>query len=132
MVLVDTSIWIDYFKGKETAILLNDLIDNNDICINDLILAELIPSIEHRGEHDLKEMLFSITRIPLNTNWSSMIRMQIMNLRNGINNVGIPDLMIVQNAVDNELKIYSRAPLKTIVSKCSGSFNHMFSSYLLT
>ncbi|MDX9958379.1 MAG: hypothetical protein RBT68_08045 [Spirochaetia bacterium] len=24
-----------------------------------------------------------------------------------------------------------RAPLKTIVSKCSGSFNHMFSSYLL-
>lgn len=107
MVLVDTSIWIDYFKGKETAILLNDLIDNNDICINDLILAELIPSIEHRGEHDLKEMLFSITRIPLNTNWSSMIRMQIMNLRNGINNVGIPDLMIVQNAVDNELKIYS-------------------------
>lgn len=107
MVLVDTSIWIDYFKGKETAILLNDLIDNNDICINDLILAELIPSIEHRGEHDLKEMLFSITRIPLNTNWSSMIRMQILNLRNGINNVGIPDLMIVQNAVDNELKIYS-------------------------
>jgi predicted nucleic acid-binding protein len=103
MVLVDTSIWIDYFKGKDTAILLNDLIDNNVICINDLILAELIPSIEHRGEYDLKELLFSITRIPIKTNWSSMIRMQIMNLRNGINNVGIPDLMIVQNAIDNEL-----------------------------
>jgi hypothetical protein len=29
------------------------------------------------------------------------------------------------------INIIYRAPLKTIVSKCSGSFNHMFSSYLL-
>jgi len=57
MILVDTSIWIDYFKGLESSIPLLSLIETNNICINELILAELLPSIKMRKENELQTSL---------------------------------------------------------------------------
>lgn len=49
MTLVDTSVWIDYFKGAGDDGL-ERLIKADDICVNDVVLAELLPSVEKRGE----------------------------------------------------------------------------------
>lgn len=106
LVLVDTSIWIDFFRGNEFAWPLVELIEDGRIAINDLILAELIPSIEHRGERKLKELVLSIEKIGLQIDWGRIIRMQRKNLARGYNNVGIPDLMIAQNAIDHNLVVY--------------------------
>ncbi len=47
-VLVDTSVWIDYFRTGNQSAELDDLIDENVIVTNDLILAELcIGKINH-------------------------------------------------------------------------------------
>jgi len=107
MVLIDTSVWIDYFKGLETATQLNALIDSNQICINDLILAELVPSINHKKEQELKDLLYSVARISIEVNWNHIIEMQTVNLKNGINRVGIADLIIAQNALANDLEVYA-------------------------
>jgi predicted nucleic acid-binding protein len=107
IVLVDTSAWIDFFKGLESASVLLDLIDANRICINDLILAELLPSINHRKENNLKDLLNTITKIDLKINWHNIIGMQTLNLENGINNAGIADLIIVQNAIDNNIALFT-------------------------
>jgi predicted nucleic acid-binding protein len=107
MVLVDSSVWIEYFKGNESVLPLNELIDTNNVCINDLILAELIPSINHKKEEKLKDLLFSLTKNPIQINWNQIIQMQTINLRNGINKVGIADLIIAQNAIDNNLELYT-------------------------
>lgn len=40
MVLVDSSVWIEYCKGNSKTIALNALIDVNTVCLNDLILSE--------------------------------------------------------------------------------------------
>lgn len=47
LILVDSSVWIDYFRGSNHIKIhdFENLIDNNQICINDLILSELIPSL---------------------------------------------------------------------------------------
>ena len=45
MTLVDTSVWIDYFRNGITADMVDTLIKEDELCINDVILAELIPSI---------------------------------------------------------------------------------------
>lgn len=45
-VLVDTSVWIDYFRTGNKSAELDDLIDENVIVINDLILTELIPFLK--------------------------------------------------------------------------------------
>ena len=42
-VLVDTSVWIDYFRSGEKSEKLDFLIDENLVVINDLILTELLP-----------------------------------------------------------------------------------------
>lgn len=107
MILVDTSVWIDFFKGQERAIPVNKLIDLNNICINDLILAELVPSINQKKELDLIEILESVHRVPIEIDWNQIITMQTANFRNGINSVGIADLIIVQNAIQNDLEIFA-------------------------
>ncbi|MEQ8198930.1 MAG: PIN domain-containing protein [Clostridiaceae bacterium] len=107
MVLVDSSVWIEYFKGNEQTLPLNTLLDLNNICINDLILAELLPSINHKKENVLKELLLTITKIPLTINWNTIIYMQTQNIKNGINKIGIADLIIAQNVIDNDLELYT-------------------------
>ncbi|NQT58644.1 MAG: PIN domain-containing protein [Bacteroidetes bacterium] len=107
MVLVDSSVWIEYFKGNECTLPLNGLIDSNNICINDLILSELIPSINHRKEENLKELLLSVAKIPIEINWNYIITMQTLNLRNGIHKVGISDLIIAQNTIENDMELFA-------------------------
>ena len=107
MVLVDSSVWIAYFKGTIPAQFLHTLIDTNTICINDLILAELIPSIIHHKEFELKDLLLTITNIPLKEDWNEIIEMQTVNLKNGINKVGIADLLIAQHVKSNDLSLFS-------------------------
>ena len=126
MVLVDTSVWIDYFKGKEAARPLNELIDSNTICINDLILAELIPSINHKKEYELKELLESVYRVTVTIDWNSIIAMQTINLKNGINNAGISDLVIVQNAIENDLEIFAFDKHFKLMKELFGFKSYMF------
>jgi len=107
MVLVDSSVWIEYFKGNESTLPLNELIDSNNLCINDLILSELLPSINQKKEMDLRELLLAIENVELEIDWHQIIAMQTLNLRNGINKVGIADLIIAQNAIENELELFA-------------------------
>lgn len=103
MVLVDTSVWIEYFKGTGRAAALNELINNNALCINNLVLAELIPSINLKKESKLKRLLLTVNQIDIEIDWDEIVDMQTKNLLNGINKVGIPDLIIAQNAINNNL-----------------------------
>ena len=107
MVLVDTSVWIEYFKGTGRTAVLNELINNNALCINNLVLAELIPSINLKKESKLKRLLLTVNQIDIEIDWDEIIDMQTKNLLNGINKVGIPDLIIAQNAINNNLFLFS-------------------------
>jgi hypothetical protein len=60
-----------------------------------------------KKEYELIEFLKSIEIIKININWDLIKQMQIQNLRNGINRAGIPDLIILQNVINNDLILYS-------------------------
>jgi predicted nucleic acid-binding protein len=102
-ILVDTSIWIEYFKGNEETKYIDSWIETNQICINDLILAELVPSLKVRKEYELIDLLESLVIMPIEINWKEIIEYQEINLKNGINRVGIPDLIITQNVIQNNV-----------------------------
>ena len=108
-VLIDSSVWIDYFRGSDRIRTdeFEDLIDNNRICVNDLILAELLPSLYIKKQNEIIDILKSVRNIPLKIDWQEIIELQKLNLKKGINNVGIPDLIIVQNIIQNDISIYS-------------------------
>ena len=106
-VLVDTSIWIDYFRGGNDSLQMDFLIDENLLVINDLILTELIPFLKIRNEMRVIDLLNNINRLELSINWNEITDYQYKCLRNGLNGVGIPDLLIAQNAKQNGCKIYT-------------------------
>jgi predicted nucleic acid-binding protein len=106
-VLVDSSVWIDYFRGGGNSDKLDFLIDENILVINNLILAELIPFLKIQNQHKLIDLLNFVERLDLNIDWEQIIDFQHECLRKGINGIGIPDLIIAQNALQNHCKIYS-------------------------
>ena len=106
-VLVDTSVWIDYFKSGEQASVVDLLIDENLITTNDIILAELVPFLKLKKQKKLISLLYEVRNLPLETDWKEIINYQVRCLQKRINGVGIPDLLIAQNSIHHQCKLYS-------------------------
>ena len=106
-VLVDTSIWIEYFRSGNNSDILDFLIDENLIVTNDLILAELIPYLRVQNQRKIIKLFHNINKLELLINWGQIIEFQFKCIKNGLNGIGIPDLIVAQNAKQNQCKIYT-------------------------
>ena len=68
MILVDSSVWIDYFKGisNEPADRLDRLLSREPLAIGDLILAEVLQGFsEERAFNQALRMLTALTVVEL-------------------------------------------------------------------
>ena len=68
MILVDSSVWIDYFQGKITrhTDCLDRLLGREALAIGDLILAEVLQGFERERECEAaRELLTSLTVVDL-------------------------------------------------------------------
>ena len=106
-VLVDTSVWIEYLRSGKNSEKLDFFIDENIIVINDLILAELVPSLRVRNQQKIIKLLNNINKLDLSIDWDQIKEFQFKCLKNGLNGIGIPDLIITQNAKQNHCTIYT-------------------------
>lgn len=106
-ILIDSSIWIEYFRNGNNYEKVDFLIDENLVVTNDLILAELTPFLMLKRQNTLIELLQSINKLRLDIQWDQIAKLQYQCLQNGLNGVGIPDLIIIQNTIQNGSKIYS-------------------------
>lgn len=106
-VLVDTSIWIEYFRNGSNSEKLDYLIDENLIVINDLILAELVPFLKVRNQKKVIDLLYNISKLNLLIDWHQIIEFQFKCLKTGLTGIGIPDLIIAQNAKQNHCEIFT-------------------------
>ncbi len=59
--LVDTSIWIEYFRNGNNFGKIDNLIDENLVVTNDLVLAELTPFLKIKNQRKLITLLQQIT-----------------------------------------------------------------------
>jgi predicted nucleic acid-binding protein len=116
-VLVDSSVWVNYFGGTGQADVLELLIEENLVVTNELILAELIPPLSIRKKRHLIALLKDIKRQPLLIDWDEIIHLQTLCLSNGINGVGIPDLIIAQNAIQGGLRLLSHDKHFALISR---------------
>ncbi len=106
-ILIDSSVWIDYFRSGTHTSKLDTYIDQNLVCTNHLILAELIPFLKVKKQFKVIKLLKSLTNITLNINWDNIINLQTTCIQKGIKKVGIPDLIILDNVIQNELVLYT-------------------------
>ena len=68
MILVDSSVWIDYFRGNATpsAEMLDNLLGNEPLTIGDLILTEVLQGFDSAREFNrAKKLLLSLEVIEL-------------------------------------------------------------------
>jgi len=117
-ILVDSSVWVDYFRGTGlSSDHLDLLIEENLVVTNDLILAELLPPLLIRREKQLVQLLKELERQPMAVNWDEIIQLQTVCLDNGVNGIGIPDLMIAQNAMQRGLRLFSNDKHVALISR---------------
>ena len=69
MILVDSSVWIDYFRGTMTAQteILDALLGQEPLAIGDLILTEVLQGFrnDERDFNDARKMLTALTVVEL-------------------------------------------------------------------
>ncbi|MFZ2629927.1 MAG: PIN domain nuclease [Rugosibacter sp.] len=68
MILVDSSVWIDYFRGDQTPTtgLLDTLLANEPVLIGDLILTEVLQGFDSAHDFNLaKKLLTSLNMVQL-------------------------------------------------------------------
>ena len=68
MILVDSSVWVDYLRGSPTpqANLLDSLLGVEPLAVGDLILAEVLQGCPtEKSFNEVRRLLLSLTVIPL-------------------------------------------------------------------
>ena len=69
MVLIDSSVWVDFFKGRPLphVVLMESIIESHeDICICGIILTEVLQGIRNDIEfHKTKELLNTLIFLPM-------------------------------------------------------------------
>ena len=68
MILVDSSVWIDYFSGNDTAEadFLDHILGNRAVAIGDLILTEVLQGFRHEKDYKIaKSLLEELTMFEL-------------------------------------------------------------------
>ena len=95
----------------------DELIDQNVICTNNLILAELKPFLKLKNQTRIIKLIYDITTINLNINWSKIINYRTLFIKNGINKIGIPDLIILDNVIQNNLILYTLDKHFSLINK---------------
>ena len=106
-VLVDTSVWIDYFHSGDKSDKLELLIDENLVVINDLILTEILPLLIVKKENKVVKLLKNIKNNMMHPDWEEIIDYQVSCLKSGSTGIGISDLLIAQNSIQNNIPVYS-------------------------
>jgi predicted nucleic acid-binding protein len=105
--LIDSCVWIDFFRYKKHFEVISELLMDNTVYINKIILAELIPPARKNKEDNFIECLSGINIISLNIDWDEIMEIQYQCLLSGINRLGLLDIAIAQNAKQNDVEIFS-------------------------
>lgn len=110
MIVVDSSVWIDYFTGKDTPQVekLDSLLGNELIAIGDLILVEVLQGF--RAEKDFRQarkLLMSLTVLNmLNTTMALKSAANFRTLRKkGITVRKTIDSIIATYCIENKLAL---------------------------
>ena len=106
-ILVDPSIWVDYFRGTRSADGLDLRVEENLVITNKLILAELLSPLFILNQRHPIESMREIKQSPMNIDWDDIIQMRITCLNSGLHGIGIPDLIIGQNAIQSDMRLLS-------------------------
>ncbi|TRW92147.1 type II toxin-antitoxin system VapC family toxin [Candidatus Methylobacter oryzae] len=110
MILVDSSVWIDYFNGTETLATkkLDNLLGVQPVCTGDLILAEVLQGFRSDSDYQTaKNLLCSLpvhAMLGVNLSLKSTENFRLLR-KQGITIRKTIDTMIATFCIENELPL---------------------------
>lgn len=110
-ILVDSSIWIEFFRrpSAPVSLELDRLLAHRLVCTTGVIKAEVVPGA--RTPKDFRRLKRLFDALPLAPErdgfWTHVTRFQYRLRRNGILDIGIPDLMVATVAIQNRKTVFS-------------------------
>ncbi|MBI2000740.1 MAG: PIN domain-containing protein [candidate division NC10 bacterium] len=110
-ILVDSSIWIEFFRrpSAPVSLVLDRLLAHRLVCTTGVIKAEVVPGA--RTPKDFRRLKRRFDALPLAPErdgfWTHVTRFQYRLRRNGILDIGIPDLMVATVAIQNRKTLFS-------------------------
>jgi predicted nucleic acid-binding protein len=110
-VLVDSSIWIEFFRRPEApvSLILDELLSHRLVCTTGLIKAEVVPGA--RSPRDFRRLRSLFDALPLAPEregfWSHLVRFRHRLQMKGVLFVEIPDLIIATVAIQNRKLVFT-------------------------
>ncbi len=125
MILVDTSVWIEFFNGADTFVvrLLEDLVEaEEEVCISEFILTEVLQGFKKDKDFELaRQHLLYFPVYSLNSLDSYIKAAQIFRKcrKQGITIRKTADCVIAQTAIENRLiLLHDDTDFDRIASAC--------------
>jgi hypothetical protein len=110
-ILVDSSIWIEFFRRPEApvSLLLDDLLAHRLVCTTGLIKAEVVPGA--RSPKDFRMLRAMFDALPLAPEregfWAHLLRFRHRLECKGVMGIGIPDLIVATVAIQNRKLVFT-------------------------
>lgn len=110
MILVDTSVWIDFFVGRQSAHVdcLKQAASSGQVLIGDLILVELLQGPKH--QRDIQRIEQALSQLPVETLCGSAIAPRAAAnyrqlRRSGFTPRGTVDVIIATWCIESSVKL---------------------------
>jgi len=115
--LADTSALIEYFLGNQSFAFMEEMIFEKTLLVNAVVLTEFLPHAVKNEEFRPAAVVNSIRRTAMNTNWEEILKCQIAMFKDGHRRIGIPDLLIAQNCIQNNIPLITHDGHFEIIAK---------------
>jgi len=109
MIFIDTSVWIEYFKAKESPVqrVLHELLDQDQVALPSLVWLEILSGARKSEMAKLKRVLSALPRFyPDEATWKKVEEWIEVGLNNG-QRFGVADLLIAAIATEHKAKLWT-------------------------
>lgn len=110
MVLVDTSVWIAFFRAGDSAaaVELDRLLDEGHAATCGLVEAELIPGLKSRDRERTRAWISALPCLEIpNGVWPKVGTIQEQALAQGVGPFSLPDLVIAATALLHDASVFT-------------------------
>ncbi len=106
--MVDTSVFISFFRGASYADETANLLKNNRAVITGIIIAELLQGIKNSGDkHRIGELLKAVNSVELTTDLWIKTGLLARSLREKGITLPLTDIAIAQTAIEENLPLFT-------------------------
>lgn len=109
MVAIDTSVWIEYFRGRDSAVIaqLNELLDEEQVLLPAPVWIELLSGASSKEQSVLREVLSALPRAAPSKNiWKALETWIVIAKKRG-KRFGMADLLIAAICAENHARLWS-------------------------